>query len=271
MRARGWLAAVGLACTFDRTADHDPEEFVDLKVCEQPDQEACSIAADGVARAPITIEFPGGSIADKDLTLTTTLGTLGPAAGSPQATLALKTPETGPLSAYLYAGLDSGTAVIRATIGTIVVEEEVVLTTAEPTALDILGNVYELAAGGSIASDLSIYLYNESPDRASVSSGVDVHLQACSAEGKIADVPRLVRTAAPNTGLVTAKVTLNALGAGILNMTGSEKTQLQVYAYVEGTTEIELREDATCDEVAVQMEHAVVYDSLVINLLRKPM
>ena len=307
-----WPAlGVAAACTFEQPKDFPPEKVITVDICgvvegsegetdsdgtadsDTPEdtgdtEDACgndsppvscseisALSADGVGMAMLAIAFTCGSDAGTDVVLTTNLGMLDPTAeGAGRFTKTLKTPDAGPLIAYLHAGVDSGTAVVRATIGTVYNEAQIELTPATPGEIDIVGTVYVMSLNGATASDLNIYLYNTSAAKASVSVGLDVHLQACSKAGKIADVQRLVRTATPDTGLVKSKLSLNALGAAILNEVAGTKPAkeiLRVYAYVPGESHEVIPEDASCTTVETALKSAVVYDYIDIDIMRKPM
>ena len=284
--------AVAAACTFEQARDFPPDEVITVEICgvaedspvdgevarddgDTPCPELDGFAADGVDLAMLVIDFPSGSAAGKDVVLTTNRGILDPTAdGAGKFTKTLKTPNAGPLIAYLHAGVDSGPAVVRATLGGVYNEAQVELTPAAPDEIDIVASVYVMALGGATGTDLNIYLHDTSAPKATVSAGLDVHLQVCSAAGKIADVQRLVRTAAPNTGLVAAKIALNALGAAILDEVAEPNKPsetLKMYAYIPGEEQEPIAEDASCDDLAAGIGSAIAHDHVDLILLRKPM
>lgn len=272
------VAVLGaLACNFETADDYPPERVLRLDVCalDAADCAEPAISANGVDRARIVVEFPEDSATGGKLVLTTTLGTLDPGAmGAGQTSRDLMVPATGSLSAVLQAGTDSGEAIVRATLGTVTVERVVPIEPAAPTALDLIGSPYVLTAT-QLSSNLSVYLYNESGAKTSVSTGIDVHLHACSAGGKRAEVPRLVRTEGPKTGLVAATLTLNALGTGLVNEVGPDTPdeELYVHAYVIGADEEapQLAEGSSCADVQAALADTSIQAEARFLLRRKPM
>ena len=230
------------------------------------------ITANGIDRVRLIIEFPHDSVVNKMVTLTTDLGVLDPTAqGAIRATRTLTTNGAGSLSTLLYAGSDSGEALVRATIGTATAELLVTIAPALPTELGLIASPAILEIGGARESDLKVSLDNTSEPRATVSAGLDVHFGSCSARGRIADVPKIVRNKAEDPGHVTAILALNAAGEGITHEVGSA-VELFVYAYVlkQGEPAPMLTDNAPCATLAdVEAEMPAIHAVRMIEVRRK--
>lgn len=268
------------ACVFKPGSEYDSSGVLALDICGVCEgdcgEDGCAleVAANGVDEALITILFPGGSAKGGKVVLTTTLGALDPTKeGTEAKTVELSTPAEGTVSAVLHAGTSSGDAVVRAAIGGVFVEQTVEIAPAGPSSLDLIAGTYVLAAG-SLATDLNVFLYGDAG--AAVSAGVAVQLLACSESGAIADVPRRIQTAGPNTGLVTAKVTLNKKGAELTDeiADGTPSETLHVYAYSsdEAGLAADLSKelaDKDCAGIEALLENTV-YDAVELTVRRRP-
>lgn len=238
------------------------DEMDEMDVCE-----AGEVAADGIGVVDLTVDFPGKSRKAIDVVLTTSLGVLDPGktTDAERRRLTLKTSGVGPLTTPLYVGLESGTALLSASVGDVRVDRSLCLVPSLPTSLALSANVHALnLAEGKTASDLVVNLFAD--DNKRPSTGIDVALLACednATSDKVELLPRL-RTGTDPTQVGT-RLTVNALGLAELQTvatSGKSKTEITVHAWVGDAA-------LTCETPAGMLPSA--HDTLQLELHRKPM
>lgn len=274
-------AAVSSEQCFHQASDFEPEDVLCLAVSRgqlpDPDAEpeaesdrddpcigaASEFTADGVSVADVTIGFPGGSSPGVAVVVNTSLGVLDPngATDEEKRRRTLMTSGRGPLELPLYAGLESGTAIVTASLGNVSVERRVRLAPSSPTSLSLSANNHILAQGGALASDLTALLFVTGEKRRP-SIGVDVAFLACegtSASNKV-ELPPMVRTKADGDR-VGVTLGLNAAGLAVLNELAMPDVVVTIHAYVPDES------PQRCDA----LDPAAPQDSLELRLRRKTM
>lgn len=271
-------AALSSVHCYEAHDDYQPEDVLCLAVSpgEVQDEDddnkgAClgdpaEFAADGVGVADITVHFPHGSRPGIEVVVSTTLGVLDPngATDPDKRKRKLTTSGRGDLTLPLYAGLESGTAIITASIGDVSVERRVRLAPSIPTSITLAANTHILSLNGALTSDITASLF-VTGDKKRPSIGIDVAFLACegAADSQLVELTPTVRTDASSNS-VRATLGLNAAGLAVINeLAAPDKADLAitVHAFGPGTTA------PRCDA----LNAALPTDSVELLLRRKPM
>ncbi len=273
------VAALSSVRCYEAHDDYQPEEVLCLAVTpgevqdddDDDNKGAClgdpaEFAADGVGVANITVHFPDGSRPGIELAVSTTLGVLDPngATDPDRRKRKLMTSGRGDLTLPLYAGLESGTAIITASIGAVSVERRVRLVPSIPTSLTLAANTHILSLNGALTSDITASLFVVG-DKKRPSIGVDIAFLACEGtkESTLVELVPTVRTDA-NSNSVRATLGLNAAGLAVVNeLAVPDKPDLTITVHAFGPVTTLLRCDA--------LDAAVPTDSVELWLRRKPM
>lgn len=271
-------AALPSVCTYEAHDDYKPDEVLCLAVShgeirddDDDDDGSCigsadEFAADGVSLADITVHFPDGSLPNVEVVVSTTLGALDPngATDPEKRQRKLMTSGRGDLTLPLYAGLESGTAIVTASIGGVSVERRVRLAPSLPTSLTLTANTHILSHNGPLTSDITASLF-VAGDKKRPSRGIDIAFLACegAVESTRVELVPTVRIDASGDS-VRATLGLNAAGLAALDELAAPDNPditVTVHAFGPGTT------SHRCDA----LDTARPTDSVDLLLRRKPM
>lgn len=269
-------AALSSVRCYEAPDDYPPEDVLCLTVSrgevhDDDDDSAClgdsaEFAADGVGVADITVQFPGGSRPGVEVVVSTTLGVLDPsgATDAEKRKRKLMTSGRGDLTLPLHAGLESGVAIVTASIAEVSVERRVRLAPSIPTSLTLTANTHILGLNTALTSDITASLFVDG-DKKRPSIGVDIAFLACegTAESTRVELVPTVRTDA-SSDRVRAPLGLNAAGLAVINdIAAPDKPDVSVTVHAFGPGTTALRCDA--------LDATRPTDSVELLLRRKPM